>query len=172
MTITDANACVLTQTFTLTEPTPLHVVSISSPLHHGYNISCNGGDDGSISLSVAGGVSPYTFCGIRRYNSEYRYPESRNIYSANSWCKQCINNPLHYSYSTWTGVIWFGSDRGVEMEKHYLLQLFWWLCKQQCKWRVAPYTYSWNTGQTTGNLSGVIARNYSLIVTDQNGCQK
>ena len=32
--------------------------------------------------------------------------------------------------------------------------------------RVAPYTYSWNTGQTTGNLSGVIARNYSLIVTD------
>ena len=117
VTITDANACVLTQTFTLTEPTPLHVVKISAALHHGYNISCNGGDDGSISLSVAGGVSPYTFVEFGRYNSEYRYPESRNIYSANSWCKQCINNPLHYSYSTWTGVIWFGSDRVWKWKK-------------------------------------------------------
>lgn len=41
VTITDANSCTLTMSVTLTEPTPLHVVSISSPLYHGYNIKCN-----------------------------------------------------------------------------------------------------------------------------------
>lgn len=33
-----------------------------------------------------------------------------------------------------------------------------------------PYTYLWNTGAKTPNLVEVIPGNYSLIVTDKNGC--
>jgi fermentation-respiration switch protein FrsA (DUF1100 family) len=33
-----------------------------------------------------------------------------------------------------------------------------------------PYTYSWNSGQTTANISGVAPGTYSVTVTDKNGC--
>jgi hypothetical protein len=33
-----------------------------------------------------------------------------------------------------------------------------------------PYTYLWNTGAKTPNLIDVVPGNYSLIVTDKNGC--
>ena len=35
----------------------------------------------------------------------------------------------------------------------------------------APYTYSWNNGQTGATASGLAAGNYSCVVTDVNGCQ-
>ncbi len=35
-----------------------------------------------------------------------------------------------------------------------------------------PYTYSWNTGQTTFNATGLSAGTYTLIVAGSNGCTK
>ena len=37
---------------------------------------------------------------------------------------------------------------------------------------VMPYTYSWNTGQNTQNLSNLMAGTYSVLVTDANGCKE
>lgn len=36
----------------------------------------------------------------------------------------------------------------------------------------SPYTYSWSSSQTTSNLVGVAAGNYTLTVTDVKGCTK
>lgn len=35
----------------------------------------------------------------------------------------------------------------------------------------APYTYSWSSGGTTASVSNLTAGNYSVIVTDNNGCK-
>jgi hypothetical protein len=35
---------------------------------------------------------------------------------------------------------------------------------------VAPFSYNWNTGATTQDLMGVVNGNYSVAVTDGNGC--
>jgi hypothetical protein len=35
---------------------------------------------------------------------------------------------------------------------------------------VGPYTYSWNTNETTASIGGLCAGSYDVIVTDNNGC--
>ncbi|MEX0812927.1 MAG: gliding motility-associated C-terminal domain-containing protein [Chitinophagales bacterium] len=55
LTITDANNCEITSSYTIGEPDSL-IVSLSKT-----DVSCNGGDDGAIQLSVSGGTEPYRF---------------------------------------------------------------------------------------------------------------
>ena len=173
VTITDDNQCTLTSTVTLTEPTPLHVVSITSPLFHGYNIACHGAVNGSINLTVDGGVPPYTYF----WNSG---DTARNLdtLKAGTYTVQITDaNDAHISrsivlaqpgeinydlsatvYSNGKNTTCFNCADGY--------------VSSNAGGGVSPYTYLWNTGQTTANLSGVIARNYSLLVTDVNGCTR
>jgi gliding motility-associated-like protein len=55
VTITDANSCTVTATTTINQPSTLSV-SIAST-----NVSCNGGSNGSASVTASGGTSPYTY---------------------------------------------------------------------------------------------------------------
>ena len=61
--VTDANGCSFTDTLTLTEPpAPIAIVpTLSSSITGGFNINCNGGTDGSISLVVSGGTGSYSY---------------------------------------------------------------------------------------------------------------
>ncbi|MBK9012932.1 MAG: T9SS type A sorting domain-containing protein [Saprospiraceae bacterium] len=45
-----------------------------------------------------------------------------------------------------------------------------WYGHRNRQWRVAPYTYLWNTGGTTATITGLAPGNYSVIVTDAQGC--
>ena len=36
---------------------------------------------------------------------------------------------------------------------------------------MSPYTFDWNTGDTGDRLSGLAAGDYTLTITDANGCQ-
>ena len=55
LTVTDANSCTETISVTITEPNAL----VLSEVH--TDVSCNGGNNGSIDLTVTGGVSSYTY---------------------------------------------------------------------------------------------------------------
>jgi hypothetical protein len=58
LTVTDANSCQATHTVTITEPAAV-VASVVSQT----NVSCNGLCDGSVTLGVTGGTSPYSYTG-------------------------------------------------------------------------------------------------------------
>ncbi|WP_213521931.1 LamG-like jellyroll fold domain-containing protein [Nonlabens sp.] len=56
VTVTDANSCTATQSFTITEPTALVATPASQT-----NVSCNSGANGSATVAVAGGTPGYTY---------------------------------------------------------------------------------------------------------------
>lgn len=55
LSVTDANNCTVTETFTLLEPDPI-VISMAVT-----DVTCEGGSDGAIDLTVTGGNGPYTY---------------------------------------------------------------------------------------------------------------
>src|SRR5690606_9401877 len=55
-TITDANGCSDTATFTITQP-----AAMQASISNWTNVSCHGGSDGSAKVSVSGGVQPYSY---------------------------------------------------------------------------------------------------------------
>ena len=55
LTVEDATGCALTQNFTITEPDPI-VISMAVT-----DVSCEGGSDGAIDLTVSGGTPGYTY---------------------------------------------------------------------------------------------------------------
>jgi hypothetical protein len=56
VTVTDAHNCVVTNTFSITQPTLLTVTNLSQT-----NILCNGGNNGAASVTVAGGTGTYNY---------------------------------------------------------------------------------------------------------------
>src|SRR5690606_10064089 len=56
VTIVDANGCVITESVTIEEPTPLLVTMDSQ-----VDVSCNGSNDGEATVTVAGGIGPYNY---------------------------------------------------------------------------------------------------------------
>jgi gliding motility-associated-like protein len=61
ITVTDSAGCFVTDSVTLVGPTLLSVSSALSTFPSADNISCNGLSDGSIDLTIMGGVSGYTY---------------------------------------------------------------------------------------------------------------
>ncbi|MDG2194652.1 MAG: SprB repeat-containing protein, partial [Polaribacter sp.] len=61
--VVDQNGCTSTSPLvTITQPTAiLNIDSGTLSSHNGFNISCNGSDDGSIDIAVSGGAGTYTY---------------------------------------------------------------------------------------------------------------
>ena len=56
VTVTDANSCSTTQSFTITQPTKLVATAVAQT-----NVSCNGGSNGTASVTASGGAGGYTY---------------------------------------------------------------------------------------------------------------
>ncbi|MFM9057064.1 MAG: beta strand repeat-containing protein, partial [Bacteroidota bacterium] len=161
VTVTDANGSTSTISATITQP----AAALSSSIA-GTNVLCFGNATGVADLSVSGGTSPYTFS----WNTGATTQDLSNIvagtYSvtitdANGCTRNSsvsITQPaaaLAGSISG-TNVLCHGNSTGA--------------ADLSVNGGTAPYSYSWNTGATTQDLSGIAAGTYTVVVTDANGC--
>ncbi|MBL4652533.1 MAG: DUF3494 domain-containing protein [Flavobacteriales bacterium] len=160
VTATDDNGCSITQNFVITQPTQaLSVVAT------GTEVDCFGNNTGSATSSVSGSTTPYSYLwssgqtsvGI---NNLFAGTHSVTVTDANNCTPQIatvtISQPstIITSFST-TDEICSGTDGSATATVNG---------------GTPPYTYSWSNGETSSTISGLIADNYSLVITDNNGC--
>ncbi|MBK9544147.1 MAG: gliding motility-associated C-terminal domain-containing protein [Bacteroidetes bacterium] len=162
VTITDAFQCVQTLTMTVTEPSIL-VSAISS-----FNsISCYAAQDGSASVSVSGGTSPYSYLWNPGYDSTMQISNlnSGNYTVAVTDAHGCttqsqvtLTEPAQLQVQVSSTPATCGSSNGS--------------ATATTNGGTLPYTYQWSPGgMTSDHVTSIPAGSYSVIVTDAHNCQ-
>ncbi|NVJ45850.1 MAG: SprB repeat-containing protein, partial [Cytophagia bacterium] len=159
VTVTDNNGCSYVESFTITDPPVLTLSGVAT------DIDCNGAANGSIDINVGGGEAPYTFAWSNGETTEDVSGLIPGTYSVNvSDARGCststsfvVTQPtaLAFSYTS-DNVLCFGESNGA--------------IDITISGGTAPYTYSWSNGEITEDINSLSAGDYTVIVTDLNGC--
>ncbi|MBI2967250.1 MAG: SprB repeat-containing protein, partial [Bacteroidetes bacterium] len=162
VTITDANGCTITDTFSITQPAaPLFSSAIQN------NVSCFGGSNGSATVFAAGGTPPYAYAWSNGENQsaiDSLSASGGGIYTVTvtdaNGCTDVttivITQPAVLTSATTQTNACSGSSSG-------LANIF-------ASGGTPAYSYSWSNGQSASSATGLSAGNYSVTITDANGC--
>lgn len=162
--IEDANGCSI-DTLVSTKPAGM-VLTITKK-----DILCNGGDNGSLSVVVEGGMADFTYSWVDAENIVISEESSAENLKAGSYGLLVVdaNGCQASDYSLVldepqklvvtddvTKASCGGSDGSIELT---------------VSGGVEPYSYLWSNGATTATVSGLTEGVYSVIVTDANMCE-
>lgn len=160
VTITDDNGCTATASAVINQPTPLSLV-----LAGATNVSCNGGNDGTIDLNVFGGTPLYGYSWSNGGTTEDQNALTDGTYSVtvtdNNGCTATFSATISQPSLITTSII--KTDVTCPGASNGSADL-------SVSGGVSPYTYLWSNGAATEDLSGVTGGTYTVIVTDANSC--
>ena len=159
LTVTDNNSCSEFISVTITEPIA-PIISFTQ-----LNTTCFGGNDGSIDISVTGGISPYIYSWSTTETTEDISNLSAGNYSVSvSDLNNCvvienitITEPTEISTtSTLTNVTnCNGTDGSIDITP---------------SGGNSPYTFLWSNNLTSEDINGLSSGNYSVVITDNYNC--
>jgi len=158
VTITDTYGCVSMLGYSIGEPTAMTSQGQMS------NVSCNGGNDGMVSVTAIGGTPGYSYSWSNGATSQTNTTLSAGIYYITiTDLNNCqlvdtigITEPGELIISievTPTSCV--SADGAVSTS---------------VSGGTSPYSYMWSNGMTVANISSVDTGNYSVVVTHANGC--
>ncbi|MEZ4722298.1 MAG: T9SS type A sorting domain-containing protein [Flavobacteriales bacterium] len=161
VTVTDAHGCTNTSSKTVTQPTLL-TASVSTV----SNVSCNGGSNGSLLSTPSGGTSGYTYLWSNAQTSATSTGLSASTYtvtvtdanSCTTTASGTVTQPtvMVASISGFNNALCFGSNDGDATAAG--------------SGGTAGYSYLWSSSATSATATGLAAGNYTVTVTDANGC--
>ena len=162
VTVKDINNCSKTADYTIVQPSALSLSMANS------NISCNGGNDGSIDLTVTGGVSPYSYswspAGVTTEDitNLTAGTYTATVQDANGCISHLTSEPiaqpdaLILTPSIITNVTCKGGNNGS--------------LTANSAGGTSPYSYLWSNGSTDQTATGLTAGTYTFTITDSKGC--
>ncbi len=143
--------------------------SVQASIATATDVVCFGGNDGTATVQGTGGVTPYSYFWSPNANSQQT--ETANDLSIGNYivtitdangCMSTttvqIEQPDAMSISNFNvrNVDCFGENTGSLIST--------------VAGGSSPYSYSWSNGETTNEISSLVAGEYELTVTDLNGC--
>ena len=165
VTVTDANGCEISQNFIINQPAQQLTSTRSKS-----DVLCNGDNTGSIDLNVNGGTAPYSYLWSNGATTEdisnlVAGTYSVTITDANGCVasnQSTVIEPAEVVSGSITEIInvdCLGSDTGS--------------LNAQSSGGISPYTYSIDNGitiQASGLFENLSAGDYTILITDANGC--
>ena len=161
VTVTDGNGCSVEASGTVTEADPITGQIV------GDGTVCPGVADAFLRIAPMGGTPPYTYVWSFNGNTGQGIgPLGAGTYSVtvtdDNGCTLVDNFTITESPApTITGEIMNASCAGVNNGS----------ITTTVSGSVAPYSYAWSTGANTPNIMNLMPGDYSVTVTDANGCQ-
>jgi ELWxxDGT repeat protein len=163
LSVTDANGCTTTESFTITEPAILEVTNSEIT-----DVDCNGEATGQISTEISGGTEDYTFdwseggsdTGTITGLSAGEY--SLSVTDANG-CTTTENFMLTEPSAIQSEIITTASNSSLNNGTAELTT----------EGGVSPYSYQWShsNAETTNTATGLSAGDYTVTITDTNNCE-
>ena len=162
VTVTDINGCRANISQTITQPAIL-----TSAITAQTNVSCFGGNNGSVTVTASGGTTAYQFSlnggpnqASGTFSGLIAGSYTVTITDANGCIRTqavTITQPLAplTLVTSQTNVLCFGASTGA--------------INLTPSGGTTPYTYTWSNGATTQDLSGIVAGTYTVVVNDANG---
>ncbi|HNQ68923.1 MAG TPA: T9SS type A sorting domain-containing protein [Bacteroidales bacterium] len=159
VTVTDDLGCTATETIIINEPPVLEIDFTS------IDISCHGGSDGGIDISVTGGTTPYSYYWSNGSESEDQTGLEAYVYSVfvfdDNNCSEIetvvINQPEQMSAEFDITNTCYNTDDGA--------------ISMIVSGGTPPYSYLWSNDDTEHNIFGLITNTYYVTVTDFNSCE-
>ncbi|MCB9315243.1 MAG: T9SS type A sorting domain-containing protein [Lewinellaceae bacterium] len=161
VTVTDAAQNTGTGSVTIVQPNELTVTVETE------NQICGVAPDGAAFASVTGGTAPFTYAWSNSASGSTitglaEGPYTVTVTDFNGCTAVDVDSVFFWNEGIWlmcvpdANITCFGANDGVAHVNPMS--------------GTAPYTFNWNTGATTENISGVGPGTYSVTVTDVNGC--
>lgn len=164
--VTDANGCTAQSGVVITQPPTALLVSFIEQ----ENVSCNGADDGSLTLSISGGQTPYTFQwadslirlsdptetldGLRAGTYQVRVADGTG-------CEVEITGTVIEPPILQASLEKVDADCAESMDGSILLSV---------NGGTSPYSYIWEDGALTRDRTGLGQGVYSVLISDANDC--
>ena len=160
VTVSDEDGCTISENIDIIS-TEIPELTITT-----QDVSCYVGNNGFATVSVSGGISPYTF----QWSNGQTSPTIGGLYAGeytitvtdavNCQVEQQINifspSEINIDYSV-NNVDCPGESSGsIEV---YVTG------------GISPYNYQWSNGETTSLINNLTAGNYNVVITDSNDCQ-
>ncbi|MEI6060268.1 MAG: FG-GAP-like repeat-containing protein [Bacteroidota bacterium] len=157
VTLTDNNGCVLIDTSVIQQ-------AVLAATYASVNETCNPGDDGSATVSISEGTEPITYLWNTGSNTASINNQAKGSYSVIVRdSKNCeLNKTLVIQKDTLIlqvtkkDISCYGNNNGIILINPTTGK--------------PPYTFSWNSGQNSAQLSGLVPGIYAVDVTDSHGC--
>lgn len=174
ITLADANSCTATAPVTVAPaPQLMPTIAVSSN-YNGEDVSCYNAADGSATVSMAGGTSPYTYAWDAFAGNQSTATAtglsagnySITVQDANA-CDTVVSITLTEPDSLQAAATTTSNYNGVGVSCLGALDG---AVNSGTLGGTTPYTYSWSSGAAIAAVNGLGTGTYTVTVEDANGC--